>query len=60
VAAGSERLNEAAGPGPAASPCCAGPGGATVLARGATPRNPPHALRAPLRYFADIPATRRA
>jgi hypothetical protein len=42
---------------------CAGPGGdppepPAVPARGATPRSPPHALRAPWWYFADTPATR--
>ncbi|MGD0937421.1 MAG: 3'-5' exonuclease, partial [Streptosporangiaceae bacterium] len=33
---------------------------ASVLARGATPRNPPNALRAPRWYFADTPAAHRA
>jgi hypothetical protein len=31
-----------------------------VLARGGDPPEPPAALRAPLRYFADTPATHRA
>jgi hypothetical protein len=31
-----------------------------VLARGDDPPEPPAALRAPLGYFADTPATRRA